>query len=219
MPVIFDILLFKLVNYSWSCSQKPINDNHLVQVDESWHLMKHQIKHQIKQVFIWGETYFSSEIKHLHFNGVLLINTTHGNNEIPEKTFHSIISYCFIWEDITASCFHLFLGVWNPWWSTLSRFLHITQKSLWSLSSCRFSRVMDHFKSIVFGTVTVLCLRLLITRCNKLNLKSQMIIKFGSTKYHDFSMSINYLHMLNNYWSAHHLVLTNHYILLTLIKW
>ena len=129
MPVVFDILLFKLVNYSWSYSQKPINDNHLGQVDESWYLMKHQIKH-LHQVFIWGETYFSSEIKHLHFNGVLLINTTHVNNEIPEKTFHSIISYCFIWEDITASCFHLFLGVWNPWWSTLPRFLHITQKSL-----------------------------------------------------------------------------------------
>ena len=37
------------------------------------------VKHH--QVFIWGETCFSSEIKHLHFNGVLLINTTHGNNE------------------------------------------------------------------------------------------------------------------------------------------
>ena len=69
MPVVFDILLFKLVNYSWSCSQEPINDNHLVQVDEFWYLMKHQIKH-LHQVFIWGETYFSSEIKHLHFNGV-----------------------------------------------------------------------------------------------------------------------------------------------------
>ena len=83
MPVVFDILLFKLVNYTWSYNQKPINDNYLGQVDESWYLMKHQVKHH--QVFIWGETCFSSEIKRLHFNGVLLINTTHGNNEIPAR--------------------------------------------------------------------------------------------------------------------------------------
>ena len=25
-----------------------------------------------------------------------------------------------------ALCFHLFLGVWNPWWSTRPRFWHIT---------------------------------------------------------------------------------------------
>ena len=55
---------FKLINYS--CSQKPINDDHLGYVDEFWYLMKHQIKHH--QVFIWNETCFSSEIKHLHFN-------------------------------------------------------------------------------------------------------------------------------------------------------
>ena len=122
--------LFKLVNYSWSCSQKPINDNHLGQVDdpESSYLMKHQVKHH--QVIIWGKTCFLSEIKHLRFNGVLLINTTHGNSEIPEETFHCIISYCFIWEDITALCFHLFLGVWNPWWNTLPRFTYYTKISI-----------------------------------------------------------------------------------------
>ena len=37
----------------------------LGQVDESWYLMKHQIKHY--QVFNRDETCFSSEIKHLHF--------------------------------------------------------------------------------------------------------------------------------------------------------
>ena len=62
-----------------------------VQVDESWYFMKHQLKHH--QVFIWGETYFSSEIKHLHFNGVLLINTTHGNNEIPARENISLHNY------------------------------------------------------------------------------------------------------------------------------
>ena len=62
-------------------------------------------------------------------------DTTHGNSAIPEKTCHCIISYCFIWEDMSkiwALCFImgskcglqlvfssvLFLGVWNPWWST-----------------------------------------------------------------------------------------------------
>ena len=34
--------IVKLINYS--CSQKPINDNHLGQVDKSWYVMKHQIK-------------------------------------------------------------------------------------------------------------------------------------------------------------------------------
>ena len=119
----FIYIVFKLVNYTWSCSQKPINENHLGQVDESWY----------HHVFIWGETCFSSQIKDLHFNSVLLINTTHGNNEnTTVKTFHccSIISYCFIWKDIMVLRFHLFLGVWNPWWNTLPHFLHITQKSL-----------------------------------------------------------------------------------------
>ena len=34
--------ILKLITYS--CSQKPINDDHLAQVNESWYLMKHQIK-------------------------------------------------------------------------------------------------------------------------------------------------------------------------------
>ena len=50
----------------YSCCQKLLNDDHLGQVNESWYLMKHQIKHH--QVFIWDETCFSFEIKHLHFN-------------------------------------------------------------------------------------------------------------------------------------------------------
>ena len=121
MPVVFDII-FKHINYTWSCSQKPKNDNHLGQVDESWH----------HHVFIWGETCFSSQIKHLHFNGVLLIILTPlmETMKIQVKTFHCIISYCFIWKDIMASRFHPFLSVWNQWWNTLPRFLHITQKSL-----------------------------------------------------------------------------------------
>ena len=47
------------------CNQKPIIDDNLGHVDESWFLMKRLIKHH--QVFIWDETGFSSEIKHLHF--------------------------------------------------------------------------------------------------------------------------------------------------------
>ena len=45
-----------------------------VRVDESWFLMKHQIKRH--QVFIWNETCFSSQIKYFHF-------------------------YCFVWEDLS----------------------------------------------------------------------------------------------------------------------
>ena len=57
-------VILKLNNYS--CKQKPINDNHLGQVNESQYLMKHPKKHH--QVFIWVETFFSSEIEHLHFD-------------------------------------------------------------------------------------------------------------------------------------------------------
>ena len=35
LALVFEILLLKLINYS--CSQKPINDLHLGQVDESWY--------------------------------------------------------------------------------------------------------------------------------------------------------------------------------------
>ena len=56
-------VILELINYS--CKQKPINDNHLGQVDESQYLMKQPKKHH---VFIWDETWFSSQIKHLHFN-------------------------------------------------------------------------------------------------------------------------------------------------------
>ena len=56
-------VILELIIYS--CKQKPINDNHLGQGDESQYLMKQPKKHH---VFIWDETWFSSEIKHLHFN-------------------------------------------------------------------------------------------------------------------------------------------------------
>ena len=53
--------LLKLINYSRS--QKPINDDHLGQMDESWHLTKHQIKyHQVficmrsNMLMIWDQT-------------------------------------------------------------------------------------------------------------------------------------------------------------------
>ena len=29
----------------------------------------------------------------------------------------------------TAPCFHYFLGVWNPWWNTRTRFWYITSQS------------------------------------------------------------------------------------------
>ena len=53
--------VFKLINYS--CCQKPINDDHLSQVDDSGYLFK---KHQ--QVFILDETCF-----HLRSNTCILM--------------------------------------------------------------------------------------------------------------------------------------------------
>ena len=36
-----------------------------------------------------------------------------------------------------ASCFHLFLGVWNPWWNTCTRFWDIIAKN--QSGCCRFN--------------------------------------------------------------------------------
>lgn len=38
-----------------------------------------------------------------------------------------------------ASCFHLSLGVWNPWWSTCPRSWHTTSNTVWLQTSQRFS--------------------------------------------------------------------------------
>ena len=49
----------------------------------------------------------------------------------PVKTFHCIISYCFIWKDIVSSRFHLFLGVSHD--ETLSLVFYVLRKNLYSL--------------------------------------------------------------------------------------
>ena len=38
-----------------------------------------------------------------------------------------------------ASCFHLSLGVWNPWWRTCPRSWHTTSNTVWLQTSQRFS--------------------------------------------------------------------------------
>ena len=65
-----------------------------------------------------------------------------------KKCITTYFFYCFVWEVISktrasgfirgsnhletkstrpaASCFHLFLGVWNPWWNPRTRFWYIT---------------------------------------------------------------------------------------------
>ena len=88
--------VLKLMNNS--CSQKPIEDVHLGMMDEPWYLIKHHIK-RYHQVFIWDETRFLPEIKHLHFNEMFYWLTQliwKKCNYIPEKTCHCVISYCFI---------------------------------------------------------------------------------------------------------------------------
>lgn len=62
--------------------QKPIIDDNLGHVDESWFLMKRQIKHH--QVFIWDQTGFLSEIKNLHFLWVrYLLQNQRRNMSLP----------------------------------------------------------------------------------------------------------------------------------------
>ena len=122
-------------------------------------------------------TCFSTEIRHVHFNEKFywFCNTTHGNNAIPGKTCHSIISYCFIWEDVCqklglcasswvpnstySSCFHpycfLVFGTlgeafsWRLWSGIL--FLYQT------ISFVFWGRwFFSHFRST--GTFVVVCL-------------------------------------------------------------
>ena len=57
---------------------------------------------------------------------------------------------------------------------------------------------MDHFKTIVFDTVTVLCLRLLITRCSKLTYWSLKWLLNSAPQNIIFLLSIYYLPVLNN---------------------
>ena len=123
------MLVLKLVNYS--CSKKPINDDYLDQVDKSWYLTKHQIKHH--QVFLWDERCFSSEMK--RSQGCLSQNKRENphNGVVPEeKKCHCIIFYCFIWEDMAyglvfssvSRCLDprdeaLHLRFWHLWWITI----------------------------------------------------------------------------------------------------
>ena len=54
----------KLINYSWG--QQPINEAYLGHMHEPWYPMNTQMK--ILWVLIWDQTWFWSQIKHLHFN-------------------------------------------------------------------------------------------------------------------------------------------------------
>jgi len=118
--------IFKLINYS--CSQKPINDLHLGQVDESWYPMKHQMKHH--QVFIWDETCFSSEIKHFHFNEIFIDYTTHGNNAIPVVNNNSYI--------------------WDPYWRCWTLILteQLAKEELWSGPALTTSWALEFVKQL-----------------------------------------------------------------------
>lgn len=108
-------------------------------VDESWYLLKYQMKHH--QVFIRDETCLSLAFKW----DLLLIKTTHGNNAVPEKTGQCIISYCFIGEDMSKSwdsCFIRFQTLvdearspsfWHITLNTLHFFFELWVVAFWEL--------------------------------------------------------------------------------------
>ena len=54
-----------------------------------------------------------------------------------------------------ASCFHLFLGVWNPWWNTRTRFWYITSwtKDLSRIDTVNPASTLQSFPSSLVTTV------------------------------------------------------------------
>ena len=65
---------------NYSCSQKPLNDLHLRQVDESWYPMKHQMKHHSCQLSLGEHNY-------LHINTALGLR--------PDRSKHKLqINFC-----------------------------------------------------------------------------------------------------------------------------
>ena len=52
-----------------------------------------------------------------------------------------------------ASCFHLLLDVWNPWWSSRPRFWHITWKTIFSSSLQEDGQAPVH--SSIYETVVI----------------------------------------------------------------
>ena len=93
----------------------------------------------IKIIFI---SFITNKKQTIAYWARLLI--TYSLEVIPLNSHTSLISYvknsCFVFHQgfqtprsnksnrPAASCFHLFLGVWNPWWNTRTRFWHITCK-------------------------------------------------------------------------------------------
>ena len=72
----------KLINHSWG--QQPINEAYLGHMHEPWYPMNAQMK--ILWVLIWDQTWFWSQIKHLHFNEHFsIINTS--LTTIPKMTW------------------------------------------------------------------------------------------------------------------------------------
>ena len=117
-------------------SQKPINDNHLDQVDESWYLNETRDKtspgiHLRWNMFlIWDQTlafaFLLYHFRELVKNWTSYFITRSKHLETNES------------RRPIASCFHLSLGVWNPWWSTCPRSWHITSNTVWLQTSQRF---------------------------------------------------------------------------------
>ena len=110
------MLILKLVNYS--CSQKPINDDYLDQVDESWYLMKHQIKHC--RVFLWDETCFSSQMK--RSQGCLSRskreNPHNGVVQRENMSLHNFLLFHLRRYGLRPRVFVCFSVSGTPWWRT-----------------------------------------------------------------------------------------------------
>ena len=65
----FDLDILKLINYSWG--QQPLNEAYLGHMHEPWYPVNTEMK--ILRVLRWDQTWFWSQIKHLHFNEHFLI--------------------------------------------------------------------------------------------------------------------------------------------------
>ena len=135
-----------------SCSQKPIDDIHLGTMDEPWYLIKHHIK-RYHQVFIWDETHFLPEIKHLHFNEMFYWLTQliwKQCNYIPEKnmSLHNFLLFHLI-RHVKNSGFALY----NGFQTARERWKHI---NLWPWGFICFSVFVEPYEEALALILNIL---------------------------------------------------------------
>ena len=125
--------ILKLINYSWG--KQPINEAYLghmhERLDTQWTL-------GWKSCGFWSQREGNcKKVYHCIFFLLYRLRSHlrnpcfgfHQGFQTPRKNKSTLPA---------ASCFHLFLGVWNPWWNPRTRFWYVSQSFPFWLSFHKF---------------------------------------------------------------------------------